>query len=111
MTRRILVTGGAGFIGSHLLDRLLAEDMRVTAVDNFDAFYSREAKLGNISSHAGNPRLELIEADIRDLPTLRREVMGDFDTIVHLAARAGVRPSIEDPDGYQDVNVHGTQDL
>jgi len=106
-----LVTGGAGFIGSHLVDRLLAEGAQVTVVDNFDPYYPRAVKEENIAAHRDHPAYRLVEADIRDLAALRKELAGDYDVIVHLAARAGVRPSIEDPIGYQEVNVGGTQNL
>ena len=111
MSRHALVTGAAGFIGSHLVDRLLAEGQQVTAVDNFDPFYPRETKAQNVAAHLGRAGYELVEADIRDLDALRPRLRGTYDTIVHLAARAGVRPSILDPIGYQDVNVKGTQSL
>ena len=104
-----LVTGAAGFVGSHLTDTLLADGWTVTGIDNFDAFYGRDEKLANIAAHAAQPRFRLIEADIRDGASLRSSLDGRFDVIVHLAARAGVRPSIADPMGYQDVNVKGTQ--
>lgn len=111
MSRSVLITGAAGFIGSHLVDRLLAEGHRVTGVDNFDPFYPRDTKERNVAVHAGAANYRLVEADIRDLDVLRARLDGPYDTIVHLAARAGVRPSILDPLGYQDVNVRGTQNL
>jgi UDP-glucuronate 4-epimerase len=106
-----LVTGGAGFIGSHVVDALLADDWNVTAIDNFDPFYSETTKRGNLSAHSSDPRFRLIEADIRSLDSLRRSLNGNFDVIVHLAAKAGVRPSIQAPLLYQEVNVAGTQNL
>jgi UDP-glucuronate 4-epimerase len=109
--RHALVTGGAGFIGSHLVDRLLAEGWQVTVVDNFDPFYPREVKERNIAPHRAHANYRLIEADIRDLDSLRVQLDGDYDVVVHLAAKAGVRPSILDPMGYQDVNVKGTQHM
>lgn len=109
--RKVLVTGGAGFIGSHLVDRLLAEGDHVTVVDNFDPFYDPEAKWANIGSHLGHPGYRLVQADIRAADALRKDLAGDFDVIVHLAAKAGVRPSIADPIGYYEVNVQGTQAL
>jgi len=112
MGQRAIVTGAAGFIGSHLVDRLLREGWTVTAVDNFDPFYPRELKEGHIREHRRQPGYRVAEIDIRDRAAL--STLGDaerFDVIVHLAARAGVRPSILDPIGYQDVNVGGTQNL
>lgn len=105
-----LVTGGAGFIGSHLVDRLLSENWSVTVVDSFDGFYDRAVKESNIRAHRDHSGWQLVEADIRDLARLR-QLTGGYDVIVHLAARAGVRPSIEDPIVYQEVNVAGTQNL
>jgi UDP-glucuronate 4-epimerase len=107
----ILVTGGAGFIGSHLVDSLLADGCRVTVLDNFDPFYDRAIKELNIAGHRGHSRWRLVEGDLRDLPRMLRELPESFDAIVHLAAKAGVRPSIEDPLSYQEVNVAGTQNL
>ena len=105
-----LVTGGAGFIGSHLVDSLLRDGHRVTVVDNFDPFYPRQIKERNISEHRRNGAWRLIEADLRD-SAIAKQLAGDYDVIVHLAAKAGVRPSIEDPMAYQEVNVAGTQNL
>ncbi len=108
---RVLVTGGAGFIGSHLVDALLADGVHVTTLDNFDGFYDRALKERNIGPHRQHRNWTLVESDIRDLTELRARLSGDYDLIVHLAAKAGVRPSIEDPITYQDVNVKGTQNL
>jgi len=107
---RVLVTGGAGFIGSHLVDRLLADGHQVTVVDNFDDFYSPTDKLANLASHRDNPAFRLKLGDIRSASDLN-ELEGPFDAIAHLAARAGVRPSIDDPLVYQDVNIRGTLSL
>jgi UDP-glucuronate 4-epimerase len=107
----VLITGGAGFIGSHLVDRLLAEGWRVTAFENFDPFYARGIKQQNLAAHGHRPEFRLVEGDLRDASAMRATLTGDYDVIVHLAARAGVRPSIADPVGYQDVNVRGTQEL
>jgi UDP-glucuronate 4-epimerase len=109
--KHALVTGGAGFIGSHLVDALLADRWQVTAFDNFDPFYDRAIKERNVAPHNRNPHYRLVRGDLRDLETMRAELAGAYDAIVHLAARAGVRPSIQDPIGYQEVNVRGTQNL
>jgi UDP-glucuronate 4-epimerase len=107
----ILVTGGAGFIGSHVVDSLLANGDAVTVLDNFDPFYDRRIKERNIAAHRTHPRWQLIEADVRDADALGRLPIGSFDAIVHLAALGGVRPSIETPLTYQDVNVRGTHNV
>lgn len=109
--KHALVTGGAGFIGSHLVDALLADGWRVTVFDNFDLFYDRVIKERNVAPHATNPAYRLVRGDIRDPAALQSLAGDEVDVIVHLAARAGVRPSIEDPVGYQDVNVAGTQQV
>jgi len=105
-----LVTGGAGFIGSHLVDALLRDQYRVTVLDNFDPFYDRSVKLANIAAHQTSRAWRLVEGDIRD-PHVVDSVPGDVDVVVHLAAAAGVRPSIADPVRYQEINVAGTQNL
>lgn len=109
MTQRALVTGGAGFIGSHVVDRLLADGWDVVVLDNFDDFYDRGIKERNIAGHRDHAAWRLVEADLCDARALDERVGGDFDVVVHLAAKAGVRPSIADPMRYQDVNVRGTQ--
>ena len=105
------MTGGAGFIGSHLADSLLKEGWQITVVDNFDSFYDRSIKLNNITAQKEFAAYRLVEADIRDMENLRNKLKDDYDVIVHLAAKAGVRPSILDPVTYQDVNVRGTHNL
>jgi UDP-glucuronate 4-epimerase len=106
---RTIVTGGAGFIGSTLVDRLVTEGHDVTVVDNFDAFYPRPRKERNLVDALRSPRCRLIELDIRDGPAVDALVRKTHpEAIVHLAARAGVRPSIEEPALYADVNVVGT---
>jgi UDP-glucuronate 4-epimerase len=106
---RTIVTGAAGFIGSHLTDRLLAEGHEVIGVDNFDPFYPRLLKENNLRAALRVPRFRLVELDIRDQPGVNELVRQTRpDAIVHLAARAGVRPSIADPALYAAVNVVGT---
>ncbi len=107
----ILVTGGAGFIGSHLVEKLLENNYAVTVIDNFDSFYSKEIKMSNMAAFINNPYVTFIELDILNEKELDSRLTGKYETIVHLAAKAGVRPSIENPLEYQDVNVKGTQNL
>ena len=103
------MTGGAGFIGSHLLERLLSEGHDCLCVDNFDDFYPEAIKRTNLRGCLANPRFRLIESDIRDPDTYGKiEQTMEISTIVHLAAKAGVRPSLEQPVLYEQVNVHGT---
>jgi UDP-glucuronate 4-epimerase len=109
--KHALVTGGAGFIGSHLVDSLLADGWRVTAFDNFDPFYDPAIKEANIHAHLSSPAYTLVRGDLRDAQAVDLLGGATYDVIVHLAARPGVRPSIEDPVGHQDVNVTGTQSL
>lgn len=110
----ILLTGCAGFIGSHVLEKLISCNHNVIGIDNFDPFYSREVKNKNLSGIASNS-FHLIEADLADLEAYKKIDFinggGSFDAIIHLAAKAGVRPSIEDPLGYQRSNVIATQNL
>jgi UDP-glucuronate 4-epimerase len=111
--KNILITGGAGFIGSHLVDRLLSEgDRRITVVDDFNDFYDPSIKRTNIEPHISNSNFKLIEADIRDFYSLA-EVFheGKFDCVVHLAARAGVRPSLTETRLYVETNINGTTNL
>jgi UDP-glucuronate 4-epimerase len=111
--RNVLVTGGAGFIGSHLVARLLAEgEWRVTVVDDFNDFYDPALKRRNVAPHLGRAEFALREADIRDRAALE-EVFREtkFDVIVHLAARAGVRPSLAEPLLYTETNINGTLNL
>ena len=106
---RILVTGGAGFIGSHLVDRLIETGSRVTVVDNFNDFYDAAIKRANVSAHLGRKGFELVEADISDAQAIDELfARSRFDVVAHLAARAGVRPSLERPLDYEQTNVHGT---
>ena len=111
--KNILVTGGAGFIGSHLVDRLLSEShWQVTVVDDFNDFYEPAIKHVNIAAHLSNPNFKLVEADIRDYDGLSRAFdQTEFDCIVHLAARAGVRPSLTEPRLYVETNINGTVNL
>ena len=111
--KNILITGGAGFIGSHLVERLLAEgDWRITVVDDFNNFYAPSIKRANIAPNLSNPQFKLIEADIRDLQALGKAFADtSYDCIVHLAARAGVRPSLTEPRLYVETNINGTMNL
>jgi UDP-glucuronate 4-epimerase len=105
---KALVTGSAGFIGSHLCERLLSDGHIVLGVDNFDDFYDPKIKRQNISQCLTNKNFELIEADIRDQAAMEKAVSEGIEVIIHLAARAGIRPSIAQPLLYADVNVNGT---
>ncbi|RBR25708.1 uncharacterized protein FIESC28_01671 [Fusarium coffeatum] len=111
--RSILVTGGAGFIGGHLVEALLAEGCwKVVVVDNFDDFYDPAIKRANLAPHMRNPDLTVYEADIQDMETMRDIfAANDFVAVAHLAARAGVLPSLKYPNLYFDVNVTGTLNL
>ena len=108
MTReysRTLVTGGAGFIGSHLVDRLLNEGFEVTVIDNLDT-----GRLENIAHHQSNKKFHLIKSDIRDL-NMVKETMKDVDAVFHEAALASVTLSVENPILTNDINVTGTLNL
>lgn len=111
--KNIVVTGGAGFIGSHLVDRLLSEgDWRVVVVDDFNDFYAPDVKRENVREHLGKSSYKLYEADIRDRARLEEIFREEkFDCIVHLAARAGVRPSLAEPQLYAETNINGTLNL
>lgn len=103
----VLVTGAAGFIGSHVCDALLAGGETVVGLDNFDDFYDAAAKERNLEAALEHDAFELVRGDIREPETLSA-LPDDVDAVIHLAARAGVRPSIENPGLYADVNVMGT---
>lgn len=108
----VLVTGGAGFIGSHVCERLLGLGNRVVCLDNFDPFYPKEIKKKNLRSALLHRNFELFEGDIRDLKFVDR-VFTSFPirSVFHAAARAGVRPSIQEPFLYEEVNIRGTLNL
>jgi UDP-glucuronate 4-epimerase len=107
---KILVTGGAGFIGSHLVERLIAEGQQVAILDDFNDFYDPQIKQNNIAAFAD--RIAVHRADLRDARAVHNVFHQErFDIVVHLAARAGVRPSINHPQLYYDTNVMGTLHL
>ena len=105
-----LVTGAAGFIGSHVAEHLVARGDRVIGIDSFDPFYPRAMKESNLENLRRSDRFRLVEADCASLGELEGALAGETPaTIVHLAAKAGVRPSIESPLAYVDANVVATQ--
>lgn len=105
----ILVTGGAGFIGSHLIERLCALKNQVITVDNFDPFYSKELKLNNLKQLQHFQHFSHYEADIRNTAKLEQIIKDhNVDMVIHLAAKAGVRPSLANPHEYSSVNIDGT---
>jgi UDP-glucuronate 4-epimerase len=113
--KHYLITGGAGFIGSHLIRNLLttSADLKITCIDNFDPFYSADLKQLNIRDFKNNENFRFIYTDLADIAPgeLCTMVPEPVDAIIHLAAKAGVRPSIEDPAAYQRVNIMGLQNL
>ena len=109
---KILVTGGAGFIGSNLVDKLLSEEHEITVIDNFNDYYDPAIKERNVAPHADDVRYHLVRGDIEDAETVDGLFKsGGFDCVVHLAARAGVRPSLENPAAYIKTNVLGTTNI
>ena len=107
--RHVLVTGAAGFIGSHVVDRLAADGRRVTALDNFDPYYARSAKEPHVAAWEALPNVAFVEADVRDADALADVfASGEVGAVVHLAAKAGVRASVGDDAAYFDVNLTGT---
>ena len=108
----ILVTGGAGFIGSHVTDALLSRGDEVVCLDNFDDYYDPAIKRRNLAAALGSKRFTLIEGDLRDPATLRRVFESQrIAKVFHAAARAGVRPSLQAPLLYEEINVRGTLQL
>ncbi len=110
-TAAVLVTGGAGFIGFHACKRLLDRGRRVLCIDNFDTYYDPSIKRANAAELKQHPQFQLLEGDIRDRDLLSRAFEPGVDRVLHLAARAGVRPSIANPQLYFDVNVGGTLEI
>ncbi len=110
--KTILLTGAAGFIGSHTAAKLLERGERVVGIDELNDYYDATWKEANLSKLTKNPNFTFIRADVRDLPTLEKIATDhQIETIIHLAARAGVRPSIEQPLLYEEVNVRGTLNM
>ena len=109
--KHIIVTGGAGFIGSHVVERLLNQNYKVSIIDNFDPFYPKTIKEKNMEGFINNLDVKFFELDILDTQGLDNQLTDEYDGIIHLAAKAGVRPSIENPIQYQNVNVAGTQNM
>lgn len=109
MCMKVLVTGGAGFIGSHLCERLVREGAEVTCLDNFNNFYNANLKRENVSYVREHENFEIIEANLLDLPRIRSLLSaGKFDVVVHMAANPGTRASIQNPLDFETVNVRGT---
>ena len=109
---KILITGAAGFIGSHLSENLLNEGHQIIGFDNFDPFYDRSIKERNLEKSLSNGLFTFFEGDLNDSGDMKDLFEGQkFDAVVHLAAKAGVRPSIDHPLEYTRVNVNGTQNL
>lgn len=112
MKKNVLITGVAGFIGSHVAEELLRLDYNVVGIDNFDSFYAKEIKLKNLNDLLTNNRFQFETVDICDIQQLSGIFSkNQFDAVIHLAAKAGVRPSIQYPTDYYRVNVAGTLNI
>ena len=108
---KVLITGGAGFIGSHVVDRLISRGDHIVNIDNIDPCYDVNIKLKNIQNHE-SPNYSFIKGDIRNKELLQDVfAKNDFDIVLHLAAKTGVRPSIQDPREYSEVNILGTLNI
>ncbi|WP_163709163.1 GDP-mannose 4,6-dehydratase [Mangrovibacterium lignilyticum] len=108
----ILVTGCAGFIGSHLTERLLSDGHQIVGIDNFDPFYDRNVKERNMRSFLENPSFQFFELDLIDGPEMEKHLSAiPIEAIVHLAGKAGVRPSIAAPHSYTKANITATQNI
>lgn len=105
---KVLVTGAAGFIGSHLCDALLEEGCDVTGVDNFDPYYDRSIKERNLSGALARNRFQFLELDLRDAGATAALLAQGWDRVVHLAGRGGVRRSIQEPSAYVELNYSAT---
>jgi UDP-glucuronate 4-epimerase len=110
-TQHIIVTGGAGFIGSSIVDSLLKLNYMVTVVDNLDDFYNPEIKLSNIQHHFNNPNFTFHKLDITNIDAIDNNLRDTYHAIIHLAAKVGVRESIVNPIAYSKVNTDGTLNL
>ena len=108
---KVLLTGCAGFIGSHTCEKLLSKGFSVIGIDNFSTFYDRSIKENNLDAFRNHPNFTFKELDIRNFSSLQENLKEEVDIVVHLAAKAGVRPSILNPSDYIDVNIKGTQNL
>jgi UDP-glucuronate 4-epimerase len=107
--KTVLVTGGAGFIGSHLTERLLADGVNIISLDNFDDYYDPQMKRENIASVLGRENYRFVEGDICDVERLDQLFAeSSIEAVIHLAARPGVRPSLQQPVLYERINVQGT---
>ena len=105
--QRVLVTGAAGFIGSHVSEALIRRGYEVAGVDNFDPFYAREVKERNLAGLRARPEFQFVEADVARDPL----PLDGVGAVIHLAAKPGVRPSLEDPASYMEANVTATARL
>src|SRR5215216_4452584 len=109
---KVLITGAAGFIGSHLVEKLCGQDIEVVGLDNFNDYYDPRKKRANEKRLTRYSNFRMIEADIRDRPAILRMFSEEkFDGVAHLAGMAGVRNAVKHPELYFDVNVNGSQTL